>query len=89
MSRSANTLSALKSAPASFGTVNTMVVLSGGPSGAASRPMTRKRVKLSATSWIAVSITVRPNTAAARSDAMAALSVRPCSLIILALPAVS
>ena len=46
MPRSANTLSALNSAPGSFASVNTIDVLSGAAVDSGRRPTTRKRVML-------------------------------------------
>jgi hypothetical protein len=89
MSRRANTLSALNSAPGAFGSVKTMVVLSGGRAGAPARLITMNRVMLVSKSWMPRLSTDRSNTWAARSDAMAPASVQLCSRIIRALPAVS
>ena len=61
-SRSANTLSALKSAPGLFGTVKTTVVLSAGIASIGRRPMTMKRVMLSSKSWMLAASGTRPNT---------------------------
>ncbi len=47
ISRSANTLKALKSAPAEFGRANTRLVLSGCPRGCGSRAISRNLVMLS------------------------------------------
>lgn len=53
------------------------------------RPRIRKRVKLFGSSSIPKSSTSSPCTLAARADATAAVSRRPCSRTILAAPAVS
>jgi hypothetical protein len=87
--RNANALSALNSDPGSFGSENTMVVLSGGSSFSGRRPMTMKRVMLSLKSWMDVASGVRPKISPARADAIAAVSVSLPSCTILALPAVS
>src|SRR5215471_5856110 len=85
MFRKANTLSALKSAPGSFGTVNTMVVLSATVFLNGRRPMTMKRVMLSSKSWTDEASEARPNTSPARCDAIAAASSAPESATIFAL----
>ena len=89
MSRSANTDSALNSAPGSLGSEKTTVVLSTSGSGSATRLITRNRVMLSEKSWISDCRISRPNTCAARSEAMAPAPTRCFSFTSFALPAVS
>ena len=88
MSLSANTLSALNSAPGALCSAKASVVLSGGPSGCGSREITMKRVMLSSKSWMPALRMSRPKISAARADAIAAVSRSPPSRINRALPAV-
>ena len=89
MSRSANTLSALNSAPGVFGSVNTIIVLSAVSGSAAPLLITMKRVMFSLKSWMPSASDSRLKTSAARADAIAAASFSSLSRIIFALPAVS
>jgi hypothetical protein len=79
----------LKSDPGSFGSENTIVVLSGGLSESGRRPMTMKRVMLSSKSWMDEASGARPKISPARAEAIAAVSASFPSATILALPAVS
>jgi hypothetical protein len=78
MSRSANTLSALNSAPGVFGSVNTIIVLSAFSGSDDVLLIRMKRVMFSLKSWMPDSERSQAEHLAARADAIAAASAISC-----------